>query len=399
MWIFGYGSLVWKADFPYVKKIIGYIKGYERKFWQASIDHRGNPQQPGRVVTLIPSQDPESRVWGVAYEIDNTSSEAQKHLNQLDEREKRFEKIVVQFYLVMDVTFAGQNELTSLQVKSAEIDSKESLESLAYIANPNGPLFLGEAPVQVIAQQVARAARVWGAAYKIHPRDVENVVKHLDMREVMGYEKTPVDFHPLPHHSLNLFDVQTSSSTSIIAESISNSSMNGYSKTNGENTNNGVGVSNGCVNITSSQPNLSNGKISNGKESDIVHQKGTTDNTKNGFIYPQSSSELDSDEDEKINDILEGIVTGHFRVTMYYGNSENAHFVGPAPIEEMASQIYASSGPSGTNKEYLFNLADAMRQICEDAIDPHLAELEMRVRKLEISLTKRKSGRSTPIEL
>ncbi|CAG7823583.1 unnamed protein product [Allacma fusca] len=301
MWIFGYGSLVWKADFPYVKKIIGYIKGYERKFWQASIDHRGNPEQPGRVVTLIPSQDPE--------------------------------------------------------------------------------------------------ARVWGAAYKIHPRDVENVVKHLDMREVMGYEKTPVDFYPLPHHSSNLLDVQTSSSTSIIAESISNSSMNGYSKTNGENTNNGVGVSNGYVNVTSSQPNLSNGKISNDKEPDVVHQKGTTDKTKNGFIYPQSSSELDSDEDEKINDILEGIVTGHFRVTMYYGNSENAHFVGPAPIEEMASQIYASSGPSGTNKEYLFNLADAMRQICKDAIDPHLAELEMRVRKLEISLTKRKSGRSTPIEL
>ena len=58
----------------------------------------------------------------------------------------------------------------------------------------------------------------------------------------------------------------------------------------------------------------------------------------------------------------------------YIAPEGNYAYLGPAPVTELAAQIRASQGPSGSNADYLLALARALREL--DAEDPHVFELE-----------------------
>ena len=128
VWLFGYGSLIFKVDFPFIERRPASIHGWTRRLWQGSHDHRGTPAAPGRVATLTPQAD--GICAGMAYLI---SPQVFEHL---DHREKNG-------YLRVSTEILFED------------GSKAS--GLIYIAPEDNAAFLGPAPEQDIARQIAAA--------------------------------------------------------------------------------------------------------------------------------------------------------------------------------------------------------------------------------------------------
>ena len=70
-------------------------------------------------------------------------------------------------------------------------------------------------------------------------------------------------------------------------------------------------------------------------------------------------------------------------VTLYLGDIDHRQYAGPDSLENMARVILTRVGPSGPNKEYLYNLAKAMKELVPNVTDSHLEELDQKVRELE----------------
>jgi cation transport regulator ChaC len=133
-WIFGYGSLLWRPAFPHLERQAGWIRGWSRRFWQGSTDHRGVPEAPGRVVTLVP--DPAGVCWGLVYRVSGEQREAV--LRGLDQREQ------------------GGFERREVDVHAAD-GQRGPRRALVYVAGPRNPNYLGPAPLDEIAAQVRRS--------------------------------------------------------------------------------------------------------------------------------------------------------------------------------------------------------------------------------------------------
>ena len=153
IWLFAYGSLIFKADFAFVECRPASVRGWARRFWQGSHDHRGTRAAPGRVATLIAADD--QMCDGVAYLVTPAV------FDQLDYREKNgYLRVMTELIF----------------------DDGSTASGLVYIADPDNAAYLGPAPEQEIAQQIAQAVGPSGSnrAYLLQLADALRALGNTD---------------------------------------------------------------------------------------------------------------------------------------------------------------------------------------------------------------------------
>lgn len=141
LWIFGYGSLLFRPGFAFEERRPARIQGFTRRLDQGSPDHRGTPERLGRVATLARAAD--AWVGGAVYRV--AESEEESVLALLDHREQ-----------------GGYERLT---VAALPIDGGggAAITATTWIATPDNPYHLGPASLEIMITQIRAATGPSGA--------------------------------------------------------------------------------------------------------------------------------------------------------------------------------------------------------------------------------------------
>jgi cation transport regulator ChaC len=182
-WIFGYGSLIWRPDMPYLTSQPARLEGYVRRFWQGSHHHRGTPDQPGRVVTLIPKLG--EACDGMAYLVEDDL--IADTFEKLDYREKNgYERLIVK----LQIPQLSNSQISNSQISNSQISNSQPaisqygslVEGRVYIAAQDNPAFLGDAPLEAIARQISECIGPSGSNID-YLLELAAALRDLDIRD------------------------------------------------------------------------------------------------------------------------------------------------------------------------------------------------------------------------
>ena len=157
LWLFAYGSLIWKPEIETVEARRSVAEGWHRGFSMKIEHYRGTPEQPGYMMCL----DPGGRCEGVALRLKDHDPASQ--IRALLHRE------------------VGSYEALE-SVRWVDLDSVGGpLRALAFYAKPDRlSLYQASRPIAEVAYGLARACGHWGsgAAY------LYNTVHHLEELDI-----------------------------------------------------------------------------------------------------------------------------------------------------------------------------------------------------------------------
>ena len=153
LWVFGYGSLMWRPGFPVETQAPGLLNGAHRALCVYSVLHRGTREQPGLVLGL----DRGGACRGVAFRV--TPGAEEDTVAYLREREQVTEVYVEAYRKVRLVDGSGR-----------------TVRALTYLADPTHPQYAGRLSLDD-QHRIVRGCRGQAGANLEY---VLNTVQHLE---------------------------------------------------------------------------------------------------------------------------------------------------------------------------------------------------------------------------
>ncbi len=138
LWVFGYGSLMWRPGFDYEEQSPAQVHGYHRSLCIFSHVHRGTPEKPGLVLGL----DLGGTCHGLAFRVSPVNRDAT--LLYLRERE----------------------QVTAVYVEKwvmAELDDGRKVRAVAYVVDATHPQYAGRLPHHDLLRLVQQGHGMSGA--------------------------------------------------------------------------------------------------------------------------------------------------------------------------------------------------------------------------------------------
>ena len=120
LWVFGYGSLIWRPGFDYLDRVPAHTIGLHRSLCVYSFDHRGTPERPGLVLGL----DFGGACRGIAYRV-----AAKKRGATIEYLREREQTTAVYREMTRGVRLEGQAE--------------RRVEALCYVVDRGHPQYAG----------------------------------------------------------------------------------------------------------------------------------------------------------------------------------------------------------------------------------------------------------------
>lgn len=152
LWVFGYGSLMWRPGFPHVERHHALLHGMHRSLCVFSHVHRGSPERPGLVLGL----DRGGACRGVAFRV--AGEHREETVAYLRAREQ--------------VTMVYVEELRRITVLG---EDRRTVEALCYTVDRSHPQYAGRLDLAHRAELVRHGVGQSGA----NPDYLGNTVRHL----------------------------------------------------------------------------------------------------------------------------------------------------------------------------------------------------------------------------